>query len=142
MTLTTSTYRDDTNVATRRILVIDDDPVISGYIAETLGDEGYHAATAPNGAAALRLLERERAEGRPPPDLILLDMRMPVMDGWTFTRAYRETPEPHAPIVVITAAHDALDRLHEVGAFGVLPKPFDLDELLDEVERCFRETAA
>jgi CheY-like chemotaxis protein len=141
MALTTSTYRDSSRLATRRILVVDDDSVIRGYIAETLGDEGYEAATAPNGAVALRLIERDRAEGRLPPDLILLDMRMPVMDGWTFARAYREMPGPHAPIVVITAAHDALDRANEVGAFGVLPKPFDLDELLDEVERCFRETA-
>ena len=141
MTLTTSTYRDSSRIMTRRILVVDDDPVISGYIAETLGDEGYDAATAPNGAVALRTLQRDRAEGRPAPDLILLDMRMPVMDGWAFARAYREMPGPHAPIVVITAAHDALDRMNEIGAFGVLPKPFDLDQLLDEVERCFREIA-
>ena len=64
-----------------------------------------------------------------------------VLMIWAFARAYREMPGPHAPIVVITAAHDALDRMNEIGAFGVLPKPFDLDQLLDEVERCFREIA-
>ena len=140
MTLTTATSRDNTRIGTRRILVVDDDPVISSYIAETLGDEGYQAATAPNGAVALRMLERDRADGHRPPDLILLDMRMPVMDGWAFARAYREMPGPHAPIVVITAAHDALDRTHEVGAFSVLPKPFDLEDLLDEVDRCLAAT--
>lgn len=119
-----------------RVLVVDDDPVISSYIAETLGEEGYDAATASNGRIALGMLERDREAGRPAPDLILLDMRMPEMDGWTFARAYRETPAPHAPILVITAAHDALNRLQEVGAVEVLPKPFDLDQLLDAVERC------
>ena len=125
------------------MLVVDDDPVISTYIAETLGDEGYEASTASNGAAALRMLEQDRVSGRPDPDLILLDMRMPVMDGWTFAREYRKLPGPHARILVITAAHDALNRLQEVQAVEVLPKPFDLDELLDAVDRCVgAETAA
>jgi two-component system chemotaxis response regulator CheY len=126
----------------RHVLIIDDDPIISSYIAETLGDEGFEAATASNGAVALRMLEEERSEGCPPPNLILLDMRMPVMDGWTFAREYRRTPGPHAPILVITAAHDALNRLDEVEAIGVLPKPFDLDQLLDEVQRCLGEATA
>jgi two-component system chemotaxis response regulator CheY len=138
----TSNTTPPSSFANRRVLVVDDDPVITAYIAETLADEGYDPLTAPNGAAALHLLEREDAGRRPAPNLILLDMRMPVMDGWTFAEAYRRRPGPHAPIIVITAAHDALNRMQEVGAFAVLPKPFDLERLLAEVDRCVAATAA
>jgi CheY-like chemotaxis protein len=120
------------------ILVVDDDPVILSLVAGTLEDEGYEAVTAPHGAAALEILARRRRVGAPLPDLILLDMRMPVMDGWAFAEAYRRTSGPHAPIVVITAAHDAADRAAEIGADAVLAKPFDLDEFVAVVDRCIR----
>jgi CheY-like chemotaxis protein len=115
------------------VLVVDDDRVIRQCIAETLKEEGYQTDTAAHGAEAL-----EQIAAGPPPDVIVLDMRMPVLDGWGFARAYRATPGPHAPILVITAAHDSLDRLVEVRADGVLPKPFDLDQLVRAVEGCFR----
>ena len=118
-------------VATRRVLVVDDDRVIRECVAETLREEGYEARTAMNGAEALELIE-----AGPAPDLIVLDMRMPVLDGWGFARAYRARPGPHAPIVVITAAHDSPERLVELQAEDVLPKPFDLDQLVRAVERC------
>jgi CheY-like chemotaxis protein len=57
-------------------------------------------------------------------------MRMPVMDGWEFARAYRELPGPHVPIIVVTAARDARTRAPEVNAEDFLGKPFDLDDLL------------
>ena len=120
-----------TRVAT--VLVIDDDAMIRSYVAEILADEGYRAEQAQNGREALDLLDRRAREGRPPPDLILLDMRMPIMDGWAFAEAYRARPGRHAPIVVITAAHDASARAAQVRADGVLAKPFDLDQLLDAV---------
>jgi CheY-like chemotaxis protein len=118
------------------ILVVDDDPVILSLVAGTLEDEGYKTVTAPHGAAALELLARRREAGEPPPASILLDMRMPIMDGWAFAEAYRRTSGPHAPIVVVTAAHDAADRAAEIDADAVLAKPFDLDELVAVVERC------
>ena len=118
-------------VATRRVLVVDDDRVIRQCIAETLSEEGYEAVTAANGADALELVK-----GGPPPDLIVLDVRMPVLDGWGFARAYREMPGPHAPILVITAAHDSTERLVELQAEDVLPKPFDLDQLVRAVRSC------
>jgi CheY-like chemotaxis protein len=124
-------------VGTRRVLIVDDDRVIRQCIADTLREEGYEALTAGHGAEALALL----GDGLGRPDLILLDMRMPVMDGWTFAREYRRTPGPHAPIVVITAAHDALDRTLEIGAEGVLPKPFDLDQIVEVVDRCLAASA-
>ena len=71
--------------------------------------------------------------------MILLDMRMPVMDGWEFARRYRLLPVPTRRIVVMTAAVDARRRGAEIGADGVLPKPFELDLLLDTVAGCARQ---
>ena len=106
------------------VLVVDDDATIREVVDAFLSEEGYEVVTAPDGAAALARV-RER-----PPGLILLDMRMPVMDGWAFARAYRRAPGPHAPIVVLTAAREAAERAAAIGADGVLGKPFDLYRLL------------
>ena len=89
-----------------------------------LSGEGYEVMGAAHGAAALELIQQR------PPTMILLDMRMPIMDGWTFARAYRQQPGPHAPIIVVTAAREAADRAEQIQAEGFLPKPFGLDELL------------
>jgi CheY-like chemotaxis protein len=70
-----------------------------------------------------------------PPDVILLDMKMPVMDGWELARVYRQSPGRHAPIVVMTAARDAAQRAAEVAADGHLAKPFDLDDLFRVVDQ-------
>ncbi len=118
------------------ILIVEDDPLILSMVRETLEEEGYEAATAPHGAAALEYLARRQQTGTPPPALILLDMRMPVMDGWAFAEAYRWTPGPHAPIVVMTAAHDSAARAAAIGAAAVLSKPFDMDELVALVDQC------
>ncbi len=135
----------------RLILVVDDDPLIRDCLASALEDEGYEAITAPHGAAALQWLEQCRQAGAAQVSAIILDMRMPVMDGWAFAEAYRRTPAPHAPIVVITAAHDT-DCAAQIEPATVVAKPFDLDELLaivadylrsdvDETNRATRENA-
>ncbi len=112
----------------RPILVVDDDPTILATVSETLDLEGYPVVTATNGAEALVQLEREL------PSLVLLDMRMPVLDGWGFIRAVRA--RGLTPIVVVmTAAADARRWASEIGAQGVLAKPFDLDELIAAVQR-------
>jgi two-component system, chemotaxis family, chemotaxis protein CheY len=119
--------------ATGRIMVIDDDEAIREFVSWVLSDDGYEVVTANHGAVALGMLERWH------PDVILLDMRMPVMDGWEFSRAYREMDNSHAPIVVLTAARDAADSADEIGADGYLSKPFDLLDLLDVVRRFRRD---
>jgi len=107
---------------------VDDDPTILATVSETLDLEGYPVVTATNGVEALAALERE------PPSLVLLDMRMPVMDGWTFIRAARARGlDP--TVVVMTATADARRWAAEIGAQGVLSKPFELDELIAEVQR-------
>jgi CheY-like chemotaxis protein len=114
------------------ILLVEDDANIRDVVQMALADEGYVVDTAPNGAAALELADRAR------PDLILLDMRMPVMDGWAFARTYRERPGPHAPIVVLTASRNAAEWAGEVAAQGFVGKPFDLDEVLRAVAHHMR----
>ena len=115
-----------------RVLVVDDDDFIRASVVDILHDEGYEVCEAPHGAAALSLVDEL------PPDLILVDMRMPVLDGWGFCREYRERPGPHAPIVVMTAAQDAAQRAAQVGSAAHISKPFRLDALVACVERFVR----
>ena len=112
-----------------RILVVEDDEKIRELVDVILSGAGYEVVTAPDGAAALRVVGNAR------PDLVLLDMRMPIMDGWEFARQYRARPEPPAPIVVLTAARDAAARAAEIHADGFLGKPFDVESLLSLVSQ-------
>jgi two-component system chemotaxis response regulator CheY len=111
-----------------RVLVVEDDEGIRDMMEMVLDSEGYEVVSATNGIMALALLEEER------PDLILLDMRMPGMDGWEFARRYAELPDPRPPIVVVTAAQDAARRATEIAAQGYLAKPFGIDELLEVID--------
>src|SRR5919199_5374278 len=82
-----------------QVLVVDDDPAIRDVLSDVLTMEGYTVATAENGQAGLEQLQRAR------PDLILLDLLMPGMDGWTFARQCRADPAGRdIPIVVLSAA--------------------------------------
>jgi CheY-like chemotaxis protein len=117
-------------MASQRVLVVDDDETISEFVSMALEDEGYDVATAPHGAAALDLIDRDGE-----PNLILLDMRMPVMDGWQFSEHYRRRAGPHAPIVVLTAAANAAQSADQIHADAFLAKPFDLGDLLTLVGR-------
>jgi len=110
------------------ILVVDDDPSILDMVAQVLDFEGYPVQTAADGAAALDAVAAAR------PSLVLLDMRMPVLDGWGFAQALRARGV-QLPIVVMTAAQDARRWAKEIGAAGYLAKPFELLELLAVVER-------
>jgi two-component system, chemotaxis family, chemotaxis protein CheY len=113
----------------RRVLVVDDERPIREVIAEALRESGYEVETAPNGAAALARLRRR-------PDVVVLDLMMPVMDAVAFTRRLRVHPHgADVPIVVLTAAYPAHEAAAGLGAMACLPKPFQLDELLDTVER-------
>jgi CheY-like chemotaxis protein len=116
------------------VLVVDDDPSILRVVAEILDMEGYAVETAPNGAEALKMIERRR------PSVVLLDMRMPVMDGWGFARALKEK-DLCVPIVVMTAARNAREWAEEIGAKRYVAKPFEVDELIGAIEQV-RETGA
>jgi DNA-binding response OmpR family regulator len=106
------------------VLVIDDDEQLCDTIREALRDE-YAVASAPHGAAALDLVKVHE------PALILLDLRMPIMDGWSFVQQYRRVAGAPARIVVMTAAPDASNIASQLGCDGSLRKPFDLNALFD-----------
>jgi CheY-like chemotaxis protein len=110
-----------------RILVIDDDESIRQIVRLCLTDEGYEVVEASNGQVALELLAEFQ------PGLILLDLRMPVMDGWEFARRYQLTPMPHAPIVAFVAALNVAEDCADLPTAAILSKPFDLDDLLTAV---------
>jgi two-component system chemotaxis response regulator CheY len=114
-------------MAAERILIVDDDESIRQIVRICLTDEGYEVSEAPNGLVALTALKEFT------PSLILLDLRMPVMDGWEFARRYEEMPGPRAPIVAFVAALNAEQDCADMDAAGILAKPFDLDDLLKAV---------
>jgi urea transport system substrate-binding protein len=110
-----------------RILVVDDDDSIRELVAEILRDEGYDIVQARNGAAAL-----QEIDGGASFDLVVLDMRMPLVDGWQFAAALEQRGAA-TPIVVMTAAQNARLWAEEIGAAGYIAKPFGIDELLQTV---------
>jgi len=118
-------------VASCRVLVVDDELAIRDVVSDALQLEGYPVATAANGFEALEILEHER------PKVILLDMRMPLLDGWGFARELK-LRGIQVPIVVLTAAQNARRWADEIGAASYLAKPFDLNDLLAIVERYCR----
>ena len=110
------------------VLVVDDQKEIRELATLVLEDAGYRVHCAEHGAAALEAVNKE------PHSVILLDMHMPVMDGWEFARKYRSSTSSQAPLVVMTAAHDARRYAAEVDADRFIAKPFELDDLLSTVE--------
>ncbi len=112
------------------VLVVEDESYLCDLVADVLEAEGHTARTASNGLEALeRVMERK-------PQLILLDLMMPVMDGWEFIRALRNNREwASIPIVVVTAVYDIKRTQQETGAVAVVTKPFDIDQIAEVVAR-------
>ena len=110
----------------RRVLVIDDEPQVRATIREALVLEGYDVSEASNGAEGLALLPSLL------PEVIVLDLWMPVMDGWAFRKA-QTLSHAHIPVIVISALDLSSDRLKELDADALIGKPFDLDVLYGAV---------
>jgi CheY-like chemotaxis protein len=118
-------------MAHARILVVEDDEAIRETIAELLEGEGYGVARAADGAEALEQLQSTGGA-----DLILLDLMMPVMDGWELRDRLRSDPRLARIPVVLVSADDALERqARRMGVQGWLAKPFDIEHLLGTVNR-------
>jgi CheY-like chemotaxis protein len=113
------------------VLVVDDDAEIRETLVEVLEERGYRAIAASNGKQALdRLHEGVR------PELILLDMMMPVMDGAQFrARQQEESSLAEIPVVLISAHEDLSKRVRELDAEAALQKPISFRDLLDTVKR-------
>ena len=121
-------------VAPRResVLIIEDDAEIREMLSSLLAEEGFAVSTAPDGRAALDQL-RNAAR---PPELIVLDLMMPTMDGYQFREAQVADPKlRHIPVVVLTALSPGETARRAIDAARILHKPIDLTELLDVVER-------
>jgi two-component system response regulator MprA len=117
-----------------RILVVEDEPPLRTTLATALRSCGHRPVEAEDGAEALAQVHATS------PDLVLLDLQLPVMDGWEFLRRLRALPEfREMPVVVMSAAPHVVPA--ELDAQAFLPKPFDLDELLDVVDELLAEAS-
>jgi len=114
----------------KTILVVEDDNDILFVTKAFLEGQDYQVLTAENGADALQLIQQHGA-----PHLILLDMKMPIMDGWQFAGEFLDKYDHLSPIVVMTAAGNAEQRAIDIGAKGWVGKPFDLDILLSKIKQ-------
>ncbi|MDC0679096.1 response regulator [Sorangium atrum] len=117
---------------TMNILVAEDDDDLRELVAMMLSVEGFHVQTARHGQEALERI------GEHMPDLIVLDMKMPVMDGRTFAREFQIRYGRSVPIMVLTAAEHAALRAQEIGAAGWIAKPFHCDQLVRMVRSHLR----
>jgi two-component system response regulator MprA len=119
-----------------RVLVVDDDAAISESLDRALSREGYVVSLAPDGQTALDAVAKE------PPDAMILDVSMPVLDGLSVCRRLRSNGN-RVPILVLTARHSLGDRVAglDAGADDYLVKPFDLEELLARLRALMRRAA-
>jgi CheY-like chemotaxis protein len=115
----------------KRILVVEDNAATREALALILEGSGYEVQTAAHGRAALDHLQTGQR-----PDLILLDLMMPVMDGWQFRVVQRSDADlAGIPVIVCTAASEAQRRSEILGAVAYLSKPVEVEDLLHAIER-------
>ena len=116
----------------KTILVVDDEPKITRLVADYLQDAGYGVRLAHDGKTALAAARSDK------PDMVVLDLGLPQMDGLDFTREFRKSS--NAPIIMLTARSDESDKLVglELGADDYITKPFSPKELVARVRAVFR----
>jgi len=123
-----------------RILVVDDEKDIRNLLRQVLEHAGYQVETAANGREALEMVERSL------PDLMLLDIMMPELDGWEVCRQVKSKQKTkHLPVILLTVRNQPLDKIvgtEVVGADDYITKPFDLDDLLARVEQRLKAASA
>jgi CheY-like chemotaxis protein len=119
-----------TILKSKTIFVVEDSPDISFVLSELLESEGFKVQVAENGVVALELLQKYGV-----PDLILLDMIMPKMNGWEFAKEFTEKYDHLCPIIAMTAAADAKQRAKDINAVDFIEKPFDFDKLLATINK-------
>jgi DNA-binding response OmpR family regulator len=119
-----------------RAIIVEDDPDILLILRNTLEDAGFETSLAADGSTAMRRIEAER------PQVVLLDLMLPLMDGWSVLAELRERPD--APKVVVCTARVSRverERAFEMGAVEYVTKPFDVDELVELVWNVVRRPA-
>lgn len=124
-----SAPRRDSSAA-KDVLVVEDETYLCELVADVLEAEGHRTRTAANGLEALQRIRESK------PQIVLLDLMMPVMDGWEFLRALRgNTDWQDIPVVIVTAVYDVKRTQQETGAVAVVTKPFDIDQIAEAVTR-------
>jgi CheY-like chemotaxis protein len=119
------------------VLVVEDDESIRNVITDVLEDRGYRVAGAANGSEALEHLGDVR------PDVMVLDLLMPVMHGWEFMESYSERTGGDPIPIVVVSVNPALPRsFNRFGVRSVVAKPFNIDELVEAVESATGSLAA
>lgn len=119
-----------TNTKPRKILVVDDDPIIRDMMKDILESEGYSVATARNGFEALKLLHSDERY------LVFLDVMMPNMDGKEVCERLDAEPQArHRHAIILMSALDRLSEVTSCKVEGIIPKPFVVEDLLDVMER-------
>ncbi|MBR3620778.1 MAG: response regulator transcription factor, partial [Clostridia bacterium] len=123
-------------MATEKILVVDDDSNIAELLRLYLEKEGYEVFTANNGGDAVKVYKEKE------PDLMLLDIMLPVLDGWQVCREVRKFSEK--PIIMITAKGETFDKVlgFELGADDYIVKPFEPKEVMARVKAVLRRTGS
>jgi len=120
-------------MAVRHILIIDDDEALRTVLAELFRVEGYVVQVAGNGSQALKAMASDDF------DVLLTDVAMPVMDGRELTRTLRDKGI-HVPVVAMTAKRSISTVAREMGAAAYVQKPFDVEDLLETVDRVVQQT--
>jgi CheY-like chemotaxis protein len=121
-----------------RVLIVEDDADAREMLRAICAFEGHAVSTACDGRAALDCLEAGS-----PPDVIVLDLMMPVMDGWAFRRAQRANPQLHdIPVITVSAVPDALRSVPELHPYASFPKPVDVPALLAAIDSLQTDRAA
>jgi DNA-binding response OmpR family regulator len=118
------------DVDRKRVLVIDDDLPLRGMLAAALRQHGFQVLLAGDGAEGQRALTIHN------PDLILLDLAMPDVNGWDFLQRLQETGHLGKVPIIVVSAHVRVEpqALLQMGVSAILPKPFNLPDLLDVIE--------
>jgi len=110
------------------VLIVDDDPAIRGMLVELLSDEGYDTFIAGDGHTAVEMATKHS------PDVILMDLMLPIMDGASATRLIKANPKTaYIRVIAMSAGSNLRRLLDDIPADGVVSKPFDLDALLADV---------
>lgn len=123
-------------VKNNNILVVDDEPSIRRLLSDGLSAEGFEVEEAKDGDEAVRAVEKS------PPDLVLLDILMPKMNGFETCRRIREWS--HVPIIMLSALSDPMDKVRslDLGADDYLVKPFGINELLARIKAVLQRSNA
>lgn len=115
-----------------RVLIVDDDPLLRVALRQELTNAGFEVATAANGVEALRMAVEQ------PPDVILLDLAMPVLDGWNAQRLIHSGRATSGIPVILLSAHAGdgeREKFMEAGFAGIIQKPYELSDLLEHIRQ-------